>query len=395
MSIDIPNSFDEPDDELLPDNYDELIHETNIKRAEGYNPRNEDPSEDLINSIETIGLRQPVIGFWRGNTFFLTDGWQRTQAFRFLGEEWVPAEVCESAFEAGVVGRADSIQKEWTKCELIIHCRKMYEDKRENGNDHQETMAIMDNRMEQGLETLKKYVAIGKLPRDILELIQEDEKRTSENLGSVQDISDINILMSSRQLNLGAAELLAEGLGDVSDYRLRKIATNVFSSPAGVAKETIKRAVEHPRKDIKKIHREVIDKNTEFGEIRVGNVELEVEPEEHQTFRDEKLLEEDVRFSEWLGEVGEREIEKFVDQEENNKFFTEPKMDQEVAQKFIDHADGEGFQYDELASIIIEKCVKNDVLPENENTVSDSKEQWEEVPDETDFENDWDSAKDN
>lgn len=221
------------------------------------NPRNEQPTEELIESLKKVGYKSDLTVRENGNnTFLATDGWERVQGGIIANLKSVPCKVYDDSLEALEATRAVSINRNWTKLDYITHIHNYYVECRKKGMSHHKSLNKTVAKNDISQESVMRYIRIWKLPNSIKILLKEPKKRSRAEWKIITK-DNSNIKKYKKILPITIADLLSINRFKVSEERLLEIATNVVGKKNYMAKKIICQAIKPYNSD--KSIRDIID----------------------------------------------------------------------------------------------------------------------------------------
>jgi len=228
------------------------------------NPRNEIPTDNLIDSLKKVGFKHPIIVRPTDNGgYYVTNGWERVQAAIKIGFSNVPCEIYPDELSAMKVGRAESIVRGWTKYISMIHINNYYRICREQKMSHKKAIerTVSDNDVTSS--TVERYIRIWVLPDSVKSLLKQPKKRTPLEWITLLKYNK-NIRRYSTPLTVSMADHLVKYGKDIPEWKLLDIATNILGKQVYEAKKIIREACMNH--NIKKPIRDIID-STKTGHI--------------------------------------------------------------------------------------------------------------------------------
>lgn len=169
-----------PTEEELPNSYDELVPVSDLERDK-FNVRDVNPDEELVSSIEKTGFKFPVTvrpNPEKGSKFLITDGWQRYQSALKAGYTHIPCDIY-SKLEAFREAERSSIQNPWTNYQRVKHNSCWFNELMEEGYSKREAMNFIVENGSIAKKTLRKYIRIFNLPKDVHVLLKKPKNRPS------------------------------------------------------------------------------------------------------------------------------------------------------------------------------------------------------------------------
>jgi ParB/RepB/Spo0J family partition protein len=237
----------------FPASFDKMIPVSQLK-LDPYNVREEEPTDDLVESIKKTGFREPVIvrpdrlNEHERDSFFVTDGWQRVQAGARAGWTKIPCSIHKTALEAMKEANRASIKREWTKYQRIKHYRNYFDACIEEGMDYGEAIdnTVKDNPADE--QTVLKYLRITRLPPIVQVLLKKPENRTLQEWTQLEKIN-YNIRMSQKPLGIGIADTIAQYIRNFSPRKQSEVAVGVLGMKEPKAKKAIRLISKSPEAD--------------------------------------------------------------------------------------------------------------------------------------------------
>ena len=239
-----------PSPEELPPYFDELISVEQL-HLDPLNPREEIPTDSLVESIRKIGFQRPLIVRPNPNSdsYLVTDGWERVQAGFKAGFSHIPCDIYQDSLDAMKHGRAHSIVKEWTWYENFIHIIYYYNECGKRGMDIKEAIdrTVDDNDVSD--ETVRRYLRMWELPTSVKWLLKEPRKRSDEEWAVLTKYNG-NIKRHTDPISVMVVNDLAKYGAHLPEDRLLGIATNVLDQTASKARKIIREACKESKSDM-------------------------------------------------------------------------------------------------------------------------------------------------
>lgn len=237
----------------FPASFHKMIPVSQLK-LDPYNVREEEPTDDLVESIKKTGFREPVIvrldisNEHEKDCFLVTDGWQRVQAGVRAGWTKIPCSIHETALEAMKEANRASIKREWTKYQRIRHYRNYFDACNEEGMGYGEAIdnTVKDNPADE--QTVLKYLRITRLPPIVQVLLKKTENRTPQEWSQLEKIN-YNIRMTKKPLGIGIADAIALYLRNFLPEKQAEVAVGVLGMKEPKAKKAIRLISKKPEAD--------------------------------------------------------------------------------------------------------------------------------------------------
>lgn len=227
--------------EKLPNHYDKVISIDNLF-LDSLNPREEYPSDALIESVAKIGFRTPVIvrPSQSNQCYYVTDGWERVQAGIKAGYTEVPCVIYEDSLIALREARACSIVNEWTKYQLIQHVVNTYNECIKRGMSNAEAIERVSLDNDVSDETVRRYLHVWKLPDIVKALLKQPRERSDEEKSTLKSLN--RNIDRYNPIGVTVLSVLADYMNEVTEDRLLEIVVNILDLKAITAKKVIKLA---------------------------------------------------------------------------------------------------------------------------------------------------------
>lgn len=278
-------------EDMLPADYDGLA---SIKRLvwDPYNPRDEEPTDELVESVRKTGFARAIIVRPTANgKFYVTDGWQRAQAAVRVGWKQVPYKLYETAPEALEETKREDIKREWTKYQRIKYYRNFYHACREEDMDHQSAFQRIVNKDPAGEQSVLRYLRITNprlLPPIVQSLLKEPKNRTIEEWNHLEKIY-YPIRRIRRTLTIGQADAIAIYLRNFTTEQKVRVAIGVLGLTYAEAIHKIRIVSKYPEEDPIEIIQQLdtgagIDEILDVGTL-VVNLKLKRDLLEYCTMR--------------------------------------------------------------------------------------------------------------
>lgn len=248
------------------------------------NPRDEPPTDSLIDSLRKVGIKHPITVRPADNGgFYVTNGWERVQAALKVGFDSIPCEIYPDELSAMKAGRADSIVREWPKYTYMVHVNNYYTVCREKyGMDHEGAVekTVSDNDITHS--TVERYIRVWSLPDSVKALLKPPEKRLPTEWIILSKYNR-NIRRHSSPLHVSVADYIVRYGSGLPEERLLDIATNVIGKEVHEAKKIVREACrEH---NLKRSIGDVIDgaktRHTGFVVFHLPGVILSIEEKKY------------------------------------------------------------------------------------------------------------------
>lgn len=237
----------------FPASFDKTIPVSQLK-LDPYNVREEEPTDNLVESIRKTGFREPVIvrpdrsNESEKDCFLVTDGWQRVQAGVRAGWMKIPCSIHETALEAMKEANRASIKREWTKYQRIKHYRNYFDACSEEGMGYGEAVdtTVKDNPADE--QTVLKYLRITRLPPIVQVLLKKPANRTPQEWSQLEKIN-YNIRMNKKPLGIGIADAIAQYLRFFLSQKQAEVAVGVLGMKEPKARKAIRLILKNPEAD--------------------------------------------------------------------------------------------------------------------------------------------------
>lgn len=242
--------YDIPE-ELLPADYDGLMPIGNLA-WDPYNPRDEEPIEELVESVRKTGFARAII-IRPGNNekYLVTDGWQRAQAAVMAGWPCVPYKLYASAPEALEETKREDIKREWTRFQRIKYYRNFYDACREIGMNHESTIKRIINKDPASESSIIRYLRITNpllTPLLVQALLKQPSNRTTNEWDQLEKIY-YPIRRKRRILSLGQADAIATYLRNFSTEKKVRAAIGILGMSNAEASRLLSIVSKYPDSD--------------------------------------------------------------------------------------------------------------------------------------------------
>lgn len=238
--MEIPNNF-------LPDDFDRLIS-INLLALDPYNVREEQPTDDLVESIRKYGFRKAVIVWPRPDVpgrFWVNDGWQRVGAGVRAGWTEIPCKIYPTALEAMDAAQIESLQRPWTKYQRIKSYMNYYDACRKTGMSHSEAIRTTATNNPGNEDRVERYIRIGELPLAVRALIKQPVERTQSEWNELEK-SYSTIRQKTRILGIYVADAISRCLQDFPESKKIEAAIGVLEFNYEEALKVIKLISKYP-----------------------------------------------------------------------------------------------------------------------------------------------------
>jgi len=240
------------------------------------NPRTEEPSEELKESVNEKGVKTPLITWLRDNDHILIcDGYERYQAGILANLSEIPCHIYRDRLKALEVAKTESIVNPWTKYQKCLFCKNVYDACIEKGMNHKEALQKTITMLSTKGGTILRYLRIiNDLPSTVQALIKKPKNRTEKEWN---ELEHYNIIFKKRTLCINTADAIALNLKDFSEEKICRIAVDLLGLSDENAKKAIYRISENPDKDSFKIITKIVEGYNPERILHIGN--FIVEPE--------------------------------------------------------------------------------------------------------------------
>lgn len=212
------------------------------------NPRIEDPSEELINSVKKEGVKRPLITWQRDNDHILIcDGYERYQAGVIANLSEIRCHIYTDHLKALKIAKMESIVNPWTKYQKCLFCKNVFDACTEKGMNTdqalQETIKILPARE----STILRYLrVINGFPKIAQALLKKPRNRSQEEWNQLESY---NISFKKKTLNITIADLIVQTLKDFPEDKINRIAVDLLGLKNITAKKAIHKISRNPDKD--------------------------------------------------------------------------------------------------------------------------------------------------
>ena len=242
--------YDIPE-ELLPADYDGLAPIGNLA-LDPYNPRDEEPIDELVESVRKTGFaRAIIVRVGENGKLLVTDGWQRAQAALMAGWSCCPYKLYASAPEALEETKREDIKREWTRFQRIKYYRNFYDACREVGMDHESTIKRIVKKDPASESSILRYLRITNpimTPPLIQALLKQPSNRTTEEWNQLEKIY-YPIRRKRRILSLGQADAVATYLRHFSNEKKVRAAIGILGMSNAEARRVLRIVSKYPDED--------------------------------------------------------------------------------------------------------------------------------------------------
>lgn len=244
--------------ELLPDTYDELLPIEQLIHGK-HNPRREQPSERLKQSVAGFGINDPLIVRQdpEDDVYHITDGWQRYQAAVSCGWEQLPVELYENTLDALEATEQDSIVKEWSIYAWANYCQSLAEEIEANTSSKTERAQKIAAKTCQEAETVRRYIDVLSLPDVVHILLWEGPEGNDKQWATLKNFNpDVR---QYGDLQWQVADRLARNQSGLSKNRVIDIAaTAVEFNTVEQGIDFVDLAVANPETRVDVLRRKVL-----------------------------------------------------------------------------------------------------------------------------------------
>lgn len=260
-------------EDLLPADFDRLISKEELM-WDPYNPREEEPLDDLVESIRKTGFAEPIIVRPSDDgKFLVTDGWQRAQAGVMAGWRRIPCKIYASPLEALEETDRRGIKREWTKYQKIKFYRNFYDACRDAGVNHQEALQRITKKSPAIEQRVLTYLRITRLPPLVQALLKEPKNRTTWEWDQLEKIYH-PIRLKRKPLKIGQADAIARYLQRVPPEKQVRAAIGVLGLTTAETIRKIRIISKYPEEDPLEIIRQLdigygIDEILDVGSVIV------------------------------------------------------------------------------------------------------------------------------
>jgi len=242
--------YDIPED-FLPADYDGLAP-IGILALDPYNPRDEEPIDELVESVRKTGFaRSIIVRLGENGKLLVTDGWQRAQAALMAGWSCVPYKLYASAPEALEETKREDIKREWTRFQRIKYYRNFYDACREVGMDHEGTIKRIIEKDPASESSILRYLRITNpvmTPPLIQALLKQPSNRTTDEWDQLEKIY-YPIRRKRRILSLGQADVIATYLRHFSNEKKIRAAIGILGMSNAEARRVLSIISKYPDED--------------------------------------------------------------------------------------------------------------------------------------------------
>jgi len=238
------------------------------------NPRIEDPSKELIDSVRKDGIKKPLITWLKDNDHILIcDGYERYQAGIIANLSEIPCHIYKDHLKALKEAKIKSIVNPWTKYQKCLFCKNVYDACIEAGMPDkealQETIKILPARE----STICRYLrVINEFPSIAQSLLKKPRNRSEEERN---ELESYNISFKKKTLSITIADFIIQTLQDFSEEQICQIAVDLLGLKSITAKKAIYRISKNPDKDPFEIITKVVKGYNPDRILHIGNFIVE------------------------------------------------------------------------------------------------------------------------
>ena len=125
------------------------------------NPRREDPSEELLDSVREEGVKKPLITWLKDNDHILIcDGYERYQAGIIANLSEIPCHIYKDHLKALKEAKIESIVNPWTKYQKCLYCKNVYDACIEKGMTDEEAFQKTIKILSARESTIRRYLRV-------------------------------------------------------------------------------------------------------------------------------------------------------------------------------------------------------------------------------------------
>jgi len=212
------------------------------------NPRIEDPSKELIDSVRKEGVKKPLITWLKDNDHILIcDGYERYQAGIIANLSEIPCHIYKDHLKALKEAKLKSIVNPWTKYQKCLFCKNVYDACIEAGMTDEEALQKTIKILPRKKATILRYLrVINEFPSIAQSLLKKPRNRSEKERN---ELESYDISFKKKTLSITIADLIIQTLQDFSEEKICKIAVNLLGLKSITAKKAIYRISRNPDKD--------------------------------------------------------------------------------------------------------------------------------------------------
>ena len=212
------------------------------------NPRIEDPSKDLLDSVREDGVRKPLITWLKDNDHILIcDGYERYQAGIIANLSEIPCHIYKDHLKALKETKIESIVNPWTKYQKCLFCKNVYDACIEEGMTDEEALQKTNEIRPARRSTIRRYLRVmNEFPLIAQSLLKKPRNRSKKEWN---ELESYNISFKKKILNISIADLIVQTLHDFSEEKICQIAVDLLGLKNVTAKRAIYRISQNPDKD--------------------------------------------------------------------------------------------------------------------------------------------------
>ena len=215
-----------------------------------YNIREEEPTDELVESIRKTGQRDPIIiRLGEDGKYYVPDGWQRVQAIARAGYDTVRCIVFSNTIDTLREIERASIQRPWETYQKIKHIKNCYDalTNHRGFSDVEAMQWIVENTSIKSEIWAKRYVEISKLPPLVLTLLKPKNHITEQEWEELKKYS-LTIKMKQKVLKPRQVGYISTYLRFVPSERKIQTAVEMLSLSSDESKEFVLQVLEEPAK---------------------------------------------------------------------------------------------------------------------------------------------------
>ena len=238
------------------------------------NPRIEDPSKELIDSVREEGVKKPLITWLKDNDHILIcDGYERYQAGILANLSEIPCHIYKDHLKALKTAKIESIVNPWTKYQKCLFCKNVYDACIEEGMKDekalQKTIKILPARE----QTIRRYLrVINEFPSIGQSLLKKPRNRSEEEWN---ELESYNISFKKKTLSITIADLIIQTLHNFPEEEICQIAVDLLGLNATNAKKAIYRISQNPDKDPFEVITKIREGYNPDEILRIGSLIIE------------------------------------------------------------------------------------------------------------------------
>jgi len=233
------------------------------------NPRQEKPSEELLESVrKEKRIKEPLITWYNNGKYWICDGWERYQAGVRTGLTEIPCHVYTDHIKALKATKEASIVNPWTDFQKYKFCKTFFDACMEKGMTYQEALQKTVKELPYGEQTILRYLSIFELPLPVQSLLKEERNITPKEIKELEKYDNM-IKLRHKKLGIKVAYAMAVKLRDFPPDKICEIAVDILGMKSKDALIAIDQISSNPDTDPYEIIKEI---ETGYGSDRILHV---------------------------------------------------------------------------------------------------------------------------